>query len=185
MTDDKKQKLHETPWKEQSKGQKRSTILIVLLAIIGLIGMSKYLIDSDPPILPNTQSSQIEQQSVSTHQVIKKKYDLYALLLCKEMVEKVANYEVDYSFFGYNSEPWGEHKIRIHLEETKLQNGLGAWHTYNIMCEVYDDGDLIDFVLILKGTRSPKRPFDTKQLRALGEQYKNEWKAIHDGSIYN
>ncbi len=70
------------------------------------------------------------------------------------------------------------------LDETKLQNGFGAWETYNIMCEVYDDGVLVDFVLNKNGNRSPQRPFDRTTLRTIGKQYKKEYEAL-SGSIYN
>jgi hypothetical protein len=110
-----------------------------------------------------------QQTTTSTQQVAKKNYDLYAKGLCEHVIEKVAQYEVKYSIS--DTEPWGEHKLRLHYNNAKFQNGFGAWETYNITCEVYDDGELIDFFMNHPNTAQFERPIEHNLLKDISDAF--------------
>lgn len=90
----------------------------------------------------------------------------YARTVCTTLFDDAAPYSLDTTDLWISLDPMSDVRLRVMIEGAK-GNGYGAGVAMLAVCDVFEDGDVIDFALRKERGANHVRPYSREKLQSL------------------
>lgn len=154
--------------------------LIIIVLVLISVGIGYCALRDPKPVEIATQRApdfaNAERAPAAIGTLSGNDFATYSSMICEILYESAAEYGADIGWADKDISDFGPNKKTV-IIDGKMQNGFGAWMSITGYCNVFEDGDVIDFALKRNNRGNPLRPYSDEELTGLSASFRQQWNA--------